>query len=425
MYSHMESIFFYSVRLVLVFLDIISDGKRALMELPLIERSLHVFWLLGPFIFLIERTPADALISILALAFVVRMMRNRDFFCFKQFWVRATFAFWLVCFFSAFLSLNSVYAFGEAFVWIRFPLFAMAVVFWLAQDKRIFYLMLLSTTLGFLIMCGILTAEIIHNGDIGRRLTWPYGDKVSGNYLTKVGLPIMVISFATAVSQFNQKAIFAGLFVFMGVIFMFFTGERINTLIIIGGCILAGLACRPNWTLFGAILLSGGVLLLAILFFSPDLYDRFITSFIAALPTGEHSPYYRAMAPAVLAFEQNPLLGIGAANFLYWCPNIAVIFGEFECQPHPHNYYFQFLAETGAIGLALGTVFLWSIVWKCFSARRKKDCGLIQGTAWIVPFMLFWPILSTADFFGQWNNIFMWSSIAIALGATNLSEKTT
>jgi hypothetical protein len=77
-----------------MFLSIISDGKTALMELPLMNRILHVFWLLGPFILLIERTPADAFISILALAFVLRVAMGRDFFCFKQFWVRATFAFW-------------------------------------------------------------------------------------------------------------------------------------------------------------------------------------------------------------------------------------------------------------------------------------------------------------------------------------------
>ena len=198
-----------------------------------------------------------------------------------------------------------------------------------------------------------------------------------------------------------------------------------NTLILIGGCVLAGLAWRPNWISVMTMFLSGGLLLIVALFSFPELYDRYITVFIAKLPTGVHSPYYRAMAPAWLAFEQNPLLGIGTANFLHWCPDMASVVGKIDCQPHPHNYYFQFLGETGAIGLVFGTVFLWSIVWKCFRAGREIDCGLVRRTAWIVPFMFFWPILSTADFFGQWNNVFMWSSIALALGATNLSEKTT
>ena len=36
---------------------------------------------------------------------------------------------------------------------------------------------------------------------------------------------------------------------------------------------------------------------------------------------------------------------------------------------------------------------------------------------------LFWPIASMADFFGQWNNIFMWSAIAIALAGARIASE--
>jgi hypothetical protein len=49
---------------------------------------------------------------------------------------------------------------GEAVAWFRFPLFAMATAFWLACDRRLLYAMLLSTAIGLVVMCGILTAEI-------------------------------------------------------------------------------------------------------------------------------------------------------------------------------------------------------------------------------------------------------------------------
>ena len=407
-----------------MFLSTFAESKIALMELSLTNRILHAFWLFGPFILLIERTPADIYLSVLSLAFVYRAVQNRDFRCFKQFWVCAAFAFWLVCLLSAVLSSDSLYSFGEAFIWIRFPLFAMATVFWLAKDKRIFYMMLLSTALGFLVMCGILTAEIIHNGEIGPRLSWPYGDLGSGNYLTKVGLPVIIIAFAIAVSQFNRNAIFAGLFALVSFVFVTFTGERINTLILVGGGVLAGLVWRPNWKLFVVLCLFGVVALATLLYTHPDIYQRYIIIFINQIPTGEHSAYYRAMKPGLLAFEQNPIFGIGTANFRHLCPDIISAFRELECHPHPHNYYFQLLGETGAFGFVFGTVFLWSIVWKCFKARKDLKNNVALGTAWVVPFMLFWPIVSTADFFGQWNNVFMWSSVALALGATNLGKET-
>ena len=44
----------------------------ALAAMPGWEKGFHVFWLLGPFILLIERSPADIWLSFLAIAFVIR-----------------------------------------------------------------------------------------------------------------------------------------------------------------------------------------------------------------------------------------------------------------------------------------------------------------------------------------------------------------
>jgi len=54
------------------------DTKAALAELPKWERGFHIFWLLGPFILLIERSPADFWISLLALTFVIRSVVKGD-----------------------------------------------------------------------------------------------------------------------------------------------------------------------------------------------------------------------------------------------------------------------------------------------------------------------------------------------------------
>ena len=94
-----------------------------------------------------------------------------------------------LCIFSA----SCLHIHGEAVAWFRFPLFAMATVFWLGTDKRLLYGMLISTAIGMLIMTGILTAEMLVEGQRDGRLSWPYGDLVSGNYLAKVGLPAFTV----------------------------------------------------------------------------------------------------------------------------------------------------------------------------------------------------------------------------------------
>jgi hypothetical protein len=96
------------------------------------------------------------------------------------------------------------YAFSEALAWFHFLLFAMAIAFWLGTDKRLLYAMLVSTGLGMFLMTGILTAEMIIEGQKGGRLSWPYGDLVSGNYLSKVRLPAFTIMVALAIGA-NQN----------------------------------------------------------------------------------------------------------------------------------------------------------------------------------------------------------------------------
>ena len=53
-------------------IQVFVDMKTALMEKALPVRCLFIFWLLGPFILLIERTPGDVWVSFLAIAFDVQ-----------------------------------------------------------------------------------------------------------------------------------------------------------------------------------------------------------------------------------------------------------------------------------------------------------------------------------------------------------------
>ena len=400
----------------------VDDAKAALRAMARSERFAHIFWLLGPFILLIERSPADLWLTVLAIWFVVRSVRSRDGAWLKIFWVRAAFAFWAICLVSSAISADPSYSLGEAFIWIRFPLFAMATVFWLATDKRLLYAMLISTGLGMLVMCGILTAEILIIGQTNGRLSWPYGDLVPGNYLAKVGLPAFVIMVALAVSVRGRLAAILGALSLITMIISIMTGERINFIIRACGGMLAGLVWKPKFARYLLVILVEVAAVLLLLQSQPTISERYITTFVEHLPTGSHSPYYNTMKPGLLAFEEAPILGIGTGNFRNMCPDLVQGEPLLQCHPHPHNFYIQMASETGIIGLIFGTIFLWSIIWTCFRASWRNRDNVMLATAWIIPFGLFWPVASSADFFGQWNNIFMWSAVAIALASTNLAS---
>ena len=155
---------------------------------------------MGPFILLIERTPADVWLTILSWHLLFVHVKREGYWL-KHFWVKAGFAFWFWCILTGLPSDHAIYSMSEAFVWFRFPLFAMATAFWLGQDKRLLYAMLMSTAFGLLIICFILTAEYLIVGQqYIDRLSWPYGDMVPGNYLAKAGLPAFLVIVALAVS---------------------------------------------------------------------------------------------------------------------------------------------------------------------------------------------------------------------------------
>ena len=401
---------------------IIGDTHDGLKDLSVWERGFRIFWLVGPFILLIERTPADIWVSLIAITFAIRSIIKRDGAWLKPLWVRLSFMFWVYCLISAALSSNPSYSLGEALAWFRFPLFAMATVFWLGRDKRLLYAMLVSTAVGLLVMCGILLAELAIVGQQGGRLTWPFGDPLPGSYVAKVGLPVFTIIVALAVSVSGRLAAFSGVFALVTLVISLMTGERINFLIRACGGMLAGLLWRPRWRRYFWLVFFE-VLAVAVLFrFMPAVQNRFIGQFIEQLPTDAQSPYARVMLPGIEAFYSAPIFGIGPGNFRDMCADIVAGRSGYACHPHPHNFYIQLLGETGMIGLLLGSVFLGSIVWGCFSASLKNKKNVFVATSWVVPFGLFWPVTTTADFFGQWNNIFLWTAVALALSATEFKS---
>jgi hypothetical protein len=371
------------------------DARTALNELPKWEKPFHIFWLLGPFFLLIERSPADAWLSILALSFVVRSLCQRNGAWLSHGWVRAAFIFWFVCLLSASLSIAPNYALGEAISWFRFPLFAMATAFWLGRDERLIYVMLLSTGIGMMMMTGILTAEMLIEGQKGGRLTWPYGDLVPGNYLAKAGLPAFCVMVALAVGSKGKTSFVMGALASFSLALSVLAGERINLIIRICAGFLAGISWKFAWRKFVLVSAGFSALILSVFIFQGSLEGRFTTAILHDLPTGASSDYYQVMGGGVMA-------------------------SAFRCDNHPHNFYIQMLAETGILGFVAGLFMISAMVISLFRAGRVNNQNIFAATAYIVPLGLFFPLQSTADFFGQWNNIFLWSAVALSMAAVNL-----
>ena len=122
---------------------------------------------------------------------------------------------------------------------------------------------------------------------------------------------------------------------------------------------IAAVVWRPKWWRVLLILAIELTAVVVVLQTRPDLGNRYVNKFIDQLPTHAQSPYFRAAAPGVLAFDQAPVLGIGPGNLRFLCEDVSAGFDNYDCHPHPHNFYIQMLGETGIVGFVFGVLFLW------------------------------------------------------------------
>ena len=60
-----------------------------------------IFWFLGPFIYLIERSPADIWLTFIGLVFIIRSAHKKDWSWLNQIWVKSVLFFWFVCLVSS------------------------------------------------------------------------------------------------------------------------------------------------------------------------------------------------------------------------------------------------------------------------------------------------------------------------------------
>ncbi len=389
-------------------------------ELGLSQKLTHGFYLLGPFFMLIERSPGDAWLSLCGLIFLGHCITNQNWSWLKTGWVKFTFSFWVVCIVSALLSELPLYSLGEAIAWFRFPLFAFACCFYFCKYAEIFYAMAISIFIGLVLMTGILIAEILIVGPQDGRLSWPYGDQTPGNYLAKACLPIFCVLVAIAVANKGKISSMAAIISLITISVSIFAGERINFISRAFGGMLAGLSWKPKLLPYCILICIELAAVLGVFLLNDKLANRFGKEFLGQLPIHSESPYMRVWKGGIIAFQESPIIGIGPDVYRKSCLSLAEGVDNIDCHTHPHNFYIQLAGETGIIGLVAGCLMIGSIVATCFSFRRVDKNNIFTAIAYVVPLAVFFPLKSTGDFFGQWNNLFMWSAVAFALASGNL-----
>jgi O-antigen ligase len=393
-----------------------NTGLKKIKNLPVFDKYMIIFWLSGPFVFLIERTPADIWLTLLSIIFLVRCFLKKDWSWANQLWFRLALLFWVFSLFSASISPDPLFSFSQGFVWIRFPLYAATAQVWLAKDRDIRVMMLISLLIGLMAMCLILACEVILEPK--QRLTWPYGDLTPGGYISKVCMPIFIILISLIVGIKSRKYFVGSFISLISVIFSILTGERTNFILKVCSGMLAALFWKPSYKKYLILLLVELLAVITIFLTMPEKSDRFLNKFVKSIPIyNTNTDYWGSWRGGLQQGLSTPIIGIGPSGTRKTCKYLPDHWlpGQNYCGNHPHNFYVQLFAETGIIGLILGTSMFVSIITLCYRNRKViKYCPMAQ-TAFIIPLGMFFPLQQFGSFFGQWGNLFIWISIGFAI----------
>ena len=82
----------------------IRNGWIKINSLSKLDKYLTFFWLMGPFIYLIERDPADLWLSLIGIIFLFRCFAKKDWGWCSQLWFKSALALWVFGLFSALTS---------------------------------------------------------------------------------------------------------------------------------------------------------------------------------------------------------------------------------------------------------------------------------------------------------------------------------
>ena len=101
-------------------------------------------------------------------------------------------------------------------------------------------------------------------------------------------------------------------------------------------------------------------------------------------------------------FKKNPILGIGPNNYRRECGTIKLQKLENNCSTHPHNIFFQIIAETGGIGLCyyliINLFFLLKIK-NFISAKKDSELELFL----LLPIFYYMnPFFPSGNLFNNW-----------------------
>ena len=269
----------------------------------------------------------------------------------------------------------------------------------------------------------------------------PYGDRIVsffkdepivGGYLNAFIFIIIGYFFDKFFEKdlrFKILLVFIIFFLFSAVLI---TGERSNGIKVTFGLILFFILNKRlnfNYKIF--TLLSVITIFLFAILNSSYLKNRYYNMFVYHFTDSERlsiflkkQHYSKLYKSGIAIFKDYPFFGVGNKNYRVVSKD-ENIRDDYEWSTHPHQIYFEFLSEHGAIGTIILLSFIFIMMFKNLKiiilSRNSIQLGCL-----IYLIINFLPILPSGSFFGDFNSTLFWLNLSIMYACnseTNIFKK--
>ena len=376
--------------------------------------SIIPFLIVGPFF-------PDLIVSISALFFLYYILKNNNFYYLNK---TPFIIFLLFSIFSIICSLEAKdisFSIKSSLFYFRIGLFSCLIWYLINKDKSIliyfYYALLLSFSA--LIVDGYFqyfTGENIFGLKIiNNRVSSFFGDElIMGSYLSRL-FPLLFALFLIKKKQKFEVYFIGVLFILVDVL-IYASGERVAFFFLNLSTVFIIIFIKEyqKFRLITFIIAITCIIVLTLN--SSNLSNRMIKGpaqdmgFIESSkePTifsPVHDSHYRT---SYNMFKEQPILGHGPKMFRIACKEEKYAEGAHPCSSHPHNFYFQLLAETGIVGFLFLLSALSYVVYnslrqfKSIIFKQKRPLTDYQICLLAGILITVWPLTPNGNFFNNW-----------------------
>lgn len=402
----------------------------------LLRRVMYLFLLLMPVFIIVGRSPLDIAASTIAICFLIHSIYWRDFNWLKTTWVQATLLLWVFMMLNSFQAHDVTQALSRSLPFIRYPLFAIAVSYWILRDREDIklFIYIFIATIAFSTIDGLF--EFIFGFDFsGRaqlpgRLSGPFEVSTLGIYLAKLGVPLLLAFYALLPKE--NKTAHYGLFAFSFLVLFIIavSGERMALLLTLFSLFLITLMVKKYRVYMMGAFIIALISFSAFVTFNKAFYDRIYVSTVGELQSdpNKSNAYKGQLDAAIDIIRDHPILGVGADNYRFVCkfPKYDPLATEAfsRCLIHPHHVYLETWVNNGLIGLLLLCFIFYQWIKLFIQHRPDKTMDILMLSGSLGVLLFIWPLSVGMSIYANFNGIWFWMMVGFTLALYQIRTST-